>query len=119
MRYTLDSNVTIYEIDGKLATPLPTGTYFVSIISKIELLSFPGNTPEQEAAPNAVLGSATIVDLTPPVVDEAIRLRRMHRLRLPDAIIAATALVTDSELLTHDAGLLRLAGLKVSAPPLR
>ena len=37
----------------------------------------------------------------------AICLRREHRLKLPDAIVAATAVELDTELLTND---IRLAG---------
>jgi predicted nucleic acid-binding protein len=119
LKFALDSNVIIYEIDGRLASPLPAGAYVVSVVSKIELLSYPGISAPEEKALKEFLESVTVLGVEPDVVDEAIRLRKKHRLRLPDAIIAATATLTGSELLTHDAGLLKLPGLKVSAPRLR
>jgi len=41
-----------------------------------------------------------------------IDLRRHSRLRLPDAIIAATAMTLDAELLTNDTALSRVANLR-------
>ena len=42
------------------------------------------------------------VHLTDAVRDETIRLRRKNRLKLPDAIIAASALTHDAILVTND-----------------
>lgn len=63
MRFVLDSNVVIYEIAGLLANPLPEGNYFVSITSKIELLSFAELEPDQELAIEFLLDAITIVAL--------------------------------------------------------
>jgi len=41
-----------------------------------------------------------------------VRLRCQHRLRLPDAIIAASALALDATLLTNDQRLLALPGVR-------
>lgn len=49
------------------------------------------------------------------VEDEAIRLRGTHNIKLPDAIIAATALVLRAELLTHDKALQRMVTLEKAA----
>ena len=42
------------------------------------------------------------VPVLPAVIDEAIRLRRLHKLKTPDAIIAATALLQQAELVTRN-----------------
>lgn len=44
--------------------------------------------------------------ITREIEDQAIALRRQRRIKLPDALIAATALHNGLELLTLDAGLL-------------
>ena len=44
--------------------------------------------------------------------ETAIRLRRERRLKLPDAVVAASALVLDAVLLTNDRHLLTLPGLR-------
>ena len=83
--------------------------YFLSIITEIELLSFTSLSQAQAQALRDLLADVTVVNIDEDVKNAAIRLRREHRLRLPDAIIAATALSLDAELLTNDA---RLAGVR-------
>jgi len=54
----------------------------------------------------------TVVPIHSRVKDEAIRLRRAHRLRVPDAIVAATAATLDAELVSNDARLKTVPGLR-------
>jgi predicted nucleic acid-binding protein len=92
LKKVLDTNAILYFLGGKLAQPLPTGAYFVSVISEMELLSYPSL---DEAALNqirAFLSDVTVVELSEQVRELAIGLRRRHMLKLPDAIVAATAL---------------------------
>jgi len=51
------------------------------------------------------LGRVNVIELTADVKREAIALRKAHRFRLPDAIVAATAIVLQAELWTNDAAL--------------
>lgn len=62
---------------GRLAFPLPDGRYSVSIITEIELLSFPGISTEEEQKIRDLLLLLDRVHLTDTVRDEAIRLRRL------------------------------------------
>jgi hypothetical protein len=39
LKRVLDTNAILYLLGGKLAHPLPTGQYFISVISEMELLS--------------------------------------------------------------------------------
>jgi hypothetical protein len=94
-----------------LAEGLPVGDYFLSVISEIELLSFPDLTAQQEQALRDLLADLTIVTIDQGIRDAAIHLRREHRLRIPDAVIAATALTLGAELLTNDAKLAQTPGL--------
>lgn len=116
---TLDTNVLVYLASGSLAAPLVVSGFFISVISEIEALGHPKLLPSEEAKLKVILQELTVLPIDAAIKDEAIRLRRATKLRLPDAIIAATAIVTGSELLTHDAGLLNVPGLKASAPPLK
>jgi len=51
------------------------------------------------------------------VIDEAIRLRRWYRLKSPDAIIAATALLQGAEVVTRNVGdFKKVAGLPARNP---
>jgi predicted nucleic acid-binding protein len=40
-RFVLDTNTVLYLLGGRLAHPLLDGTYFLSVISDLELLAYP------------------------------------------------------------------------------
>lgn len=44
----LDTNVVLYLLGGRLANPLPSGQYVVSVITEIELLSYPTLPSDEE-----------------------------------------------------------------------
>ena len=77
----------------------------VSQITRMELLGFPGLTESEEAAIQAFLDSCQTILLDQAIEQQAIRLRRTGMFKLPDAIIAATALILNVRLLTLDRGM--------------
>jgi predicted nucleic acid-binding protein len=109
VRRLLDTNAVLYLLGGRLSNPLEPAVNYLSIISEMELLSYPAISPEEEAEITRFISRVTVIGLSREIRDQAIRLRRAHRLRLPDAIIAATAFVLDAELFTNDAALLRVS----------
>jgi predicted nucleic acid-binding protein len=92
LKKVLDTNAILYLPGGKVAQPVPTAAYFVSVISEMELLSYPSLDEAGLTQIRAFLSDVTVVDLSEQVRELAIGLRRQHRLKLPDAIVAATAL---------------------------
>ena len=44
----LDTNVALYLLGGRLAAPLSTGSYGISVITEMELLAWPSLTTEEE-----------------------------------------------------------------------
>lgn len=73
----------------------------VSVITKIEVLGF--NAPDNHSRILVnFMSDATVLDLTDEVVDVCIALRKEYKTKLPDAIIAATALVYDFTLITRN-----------------
>lgn len=111
MKKVLDTNAILYLLGGKLAQALPVGEYFISVISEMELLSYPVLDESEQSKIRNFLSAVTVVDLTEEVKTVAIGLRRQHLLKLPDAIVAATALSLGAQLVTNDAKLLRVPGL--------
>lgn len=101
-RYLLDTNAIIYLIGGRLAAPLPAGHYSFSVISEIELLSFSGLSDEDQQKIGELLALLDRVELNQAVRLEAIKLRKQKRLKLPDAIIAANAIIRNATLFTND-----------------
>ena len=68
----------------------------------MELLGFPGITSAEEVLIQAKMASLIYLPITSAVEDMAISLRRTRRVKLPDAIVAASALEAGAELLTFD-----------------
>jgi hypothetical protein len=114
-RYLLDTNAIIYLIGGRLAEPLPAGLYSFSVISEIELLSFSGLSAIDEQKISEFLALLDRIELNQAVRLEAIKLRKQKRLKLPDAIIAASAINRKATVLTNDLALHATSGLSVQS----
>ncbi|MBI4619302.1 MAG: type II toxin-antitoxin system VapC family toxin [Desulfobacterales bacterium] len=119
MRSLLDTNTVLYLLADRLAYPLPQGEYFLSVITEIELLSYPSLTEDEEQKIQAFLEDIVLIELSKDIRSATIDLRRKTGLKLPDAIIAATAIVINAKLLTNDRVFDRVSGLEVTALPLR
>ncbi len=115
----LDTNILIYLLEGRLAEPLPREGLCVSVITEIELLAHPKVDAKVEESIRALLQSVAIIGLTPPIKEEAIRIRRSHGLTIPDAVIAATAASLGAELWTNDGKLAATPNLRSRTVALR
>lgn len=73
-----------------------------SVITRIELLGFPGISEDESRLINQKLHQLTFLPLVESIEKRTIRLRQACRIKLPDAIIASTALEHGLELLTFD-----------------
>lgn len=113
--HLLDTNIVIGLLKGSeptvmlvKASGLVLARAGVSQITRMELLGFPGLGEVEERATRAFLGLCQVVAISDEVEARAIRLRRAGLLKLPDAIVAASALVTGAQLLTLDQRLARV-----------
>ena len=111
-RFVIDTNIFILRVNDRLAELLPRGEIACSVITEIELLSFPALTSAEETLLRATLARVAVYGIDQDIKEEAIRLRRQSRLKLPDAIIAATALCHQAVLVTNDTELQNVPGLK-------
>ena len=102
-KYLLDTNAIIYAIDQRLK--LPSNIYAISIITEMELFSWPSLSAEDENKLRSVLQRLYVVQLDKAIQDAAIKIRRTTSMKLPDAIISATAVVGGFTLVTYDARL--------------
>jgi PIN domain. len=102
-----------------LREPLPSAHCYISIITEIELLSYPLLSSESEAEIHDFLADVTVIDLSQEIKQATINLRRQYRFKLPDAVIVATARHLDAELLTNDLKLSKTAGVSVRALQLK
>jgi|SRR5437588_4286413 len=85
---------------------------FVSIISEIEVLSFPNITSKDSALLKHFLSECYIVDIEPQIKEITIAIRAKFKIKLPDAIIAATAMYYDLPLFTMDNGFKKVTDLQ-------
>lgn len=76
-----------------------------SAITRMELLGYPGITVDEDVLIRQRLAQLTYLAITPDIEDKAIGLRRARRVKLPDALIASTAITHGLTLLTMDIGL--------------
>ncbi|BAZ53013.1 PilT domain-containing protein [Nostoc sp. NIES-4103] len=104
----LDTNIVLYFLGGRLVNPLPSGQYFLSVITEIELLSYPTLSADEEVQIIDFLTKITVVGIEENIKALAISFRKQYKLRLPDAIIVATAKSLNATLFTND---MRLANL--------
>jgi len=109
VKYLLDTNVIIGlfnrtqdALQMLAARNLRSNECGYSAITRMELLGYPGITGEEETAIRRLLSRLSYLPLTRDIEDTAIPVRRARRVKLPDAIIAATAKVHGLELLTLD-----------------
>jgi len=120
VKLLLDTNVILSFLkktsDGvDLPSLLSQHECFTSVIVKLELLKYPDITPYEENAVNEFLQLLPIIALSQPIESETIAISRSTKLKLPDAIIGATAIVYGAEVVTCDAHFLecRYEKLKV------
>jgi len=114
--FVLDTNAVIFlttkgnVISSNLEYELNQAELCISVISELELFSKPALPPDEEKNLRAFLSDRIlIIDLINAVKKETIALRRTARLKLPDCIVAATAVVQNAVLLTADKELLALS----------
>ncbi|MDB4921142.1 type II toxin-antitoxin system VapC family toxin [Mucilaginibacter sp.] len=104
-KYLLDTNAVIdfssHKLPDKAHKKLSAIIDFspqISIINKIELLSL-SNVPHQIVF---FTQEAYVFPLNEDIVAKTIELRKKYKIKLPDAVIAATALVFNLVLITHN-----------------
>ena len=73
----------------------------VSVVTKIEVLGFSTAEEHYQLLTNFMIDTL-IFDLTDEIVDETIKIRKLCKTKLPDAIIAATALIYGFSLITRN-----------------
>lgn len=114
-RFVLDTNAVLYLLGGKIiSTDIPDGEFFVSIITELELLSYPLLSNSEEQTVKKFLNEITVIELSKELKEESISLRKKYSLKLPDSIIAATALILNASLITRDKRLTKVPLLKTT-----
>jgi len=109
--FLIDTNVPIYVLEGH---PIVKGimqcSAAVSVITEMELLGKIGLLPKEETKIRSLLQDCEILAFTDTIKTATIALKQQYALKLPDAIIAATAKQYGLPLITADKGFKKLDG---------
>ena len=102
--YLLDTNVLIYIMQGNpnVRYFAQLDTFIISVIAEMELLGKYKINPVEKNIVSEMLKDCYILDLDVFIKQKAIEIRQQHKVKLPDAIVAATAIQKGLSLVTAD-----------------
>ena len=107
--YTLDTNAILYYLKDDPNTVSILRDIFtqnvplyVSAITELELFAFSNLSTAEEKLIEELLTTVAVISLDSHIARLAAFVRRQYRLKVPDSVIAATALFTGSTLLTRN-----------------
>ncbi len=109
----IDTNIALYLLNGDttIANLLNGRDVYVSFITELELLGFSEIKEEDIKKIEEFLSKCIIVDLNQPIKRLTIELKRKHKIKLPDAIIAATSKYINIPLFSADKGFEKVSDL--------
>ncbi len=115
----LDSNILIGYLNGDNAVISKLQAFrseevvlFISAITVTEVLALSSLTPAEIKIIEAFLSEFVILSVTGNIAKQAATLRRTHKISVPDALIASTALLHLIPLVTADVQLHKIPRLK-------
>ncbi len=104
--YLIDTNAIIDYLDNKL--PDRSNKFIdnisskIAVISRIELLSWPNASQNQILVLESFINESVVYPLDELIIVKTISIRKVHKIKLPDAIIAATAIVNGLTLISRN-----------------
>ena len=118
-RILLDTNAITALLQGNLSLVeiLKSSEWIgISVISEIEFLANPDLDENDRAIFTSFINRIEVIDLNHNKIDLLeliLKIRKNAKIKLPDAIIAATAIHNNSKIITSDKGFRKVARLKV------
>ena len=123
VKYLLDNNAISNFFSGllsdkaiKFMADVINQTPNISVITEIEALSWIADEKSKEEIIRSFINESAVFTITPEIVSECVKLRRGRKIKTPDAIIAATAIVHNFTLITNDKDFSNIPGLIVIDP---
>jgi predicted nucleic acid-binding protein len=124
-KYVFDTCAATFLVkdDKRMLDLLPdmeAGDWYVSVITRMELYAEPHMSTDKLTKVDRFLGYATVILLDDAVEKVAVDIRRDVRpkIKLPDCIVAATAIGLGATLLTDDTSLKALVWPGYTVQPL-
>jgi predicted nucleic acid-binding protein len=110
-----DSNIVIYHMSGQsnVNNYLREFSPVISFITELEILALAGLSADQLDYTRQYLTEYSIFDYHSDFKEIIIRIRNKKKLKLPDAIIAATAIYLNIPFISSDKGFTNIEGLNL------
>jgi predicted nucleic acid-binding protein len=122
-QYLIDNNVISSYFSGLFSeksmgfiADILDQTPNISVITEIEALSWINPDESKETTVQEFIKDANVLNISPAIVSECVKIRRSKKIKTPDAIIAATAIAHNLILITSDNDFNNIKGLKVVNP---
>jgi predicted nucleic acid-binding protein len=120
VNFLIDTNIIIYLTQRRLKISdfaRKRGTLYISSISYIETLGYSFQSQTEEREVTEFCEKFKRIFLTKEIEKQTILIRKSNKIKLPDAIIAATAMVYNLTLVTHNEDDFKnIQGLKILNP---
>jgi predicted nucleic acid-binding protein len=118
--FVLDTNAVVSLLNGnqQLASKLESAAYVgISVVTYLEFLAFDGLTDDDRKCFKQFCSRDEIVPLTHDgeLAENALSLRTQHRLKIPDAVIGATAICRNALIITNDSHFSGISSLSVQS----
>jgi predicted nucleic acid-binding protein len=112
----IDTNIALYLLSGNktVADILDDSTIYVSFITQLELLGYKEITPTEHNRIKQFLDDCIIVDINDEIKKNTISIKQKLNMKLPDSIIAGTALFLNMPLLTADKQFSKISKLNLA-----
>lgn len=123
-RYLIDSSGVIkylnktFPVDGiNFLNTILEQESVISFITEIELQSWEPPDRDDMEVYRLFVSKSIVLGIKQEIVNETIRIRRSYKIKLPDALIAATAIINEMVLVAdNDKDFLRVHELKYLNP---
>lgn len=125
MKYLWDTNIAIYYLQKQFPdavehivdTFLTESQLVISVISEIELLCWKNASDDDLKAINEFINDCVVIELEQSIKLKAVEIRKKYNIKLPDAVIAASAINYDLILVTrNERDFAQIEGLKFINP---
>jgi hypothetical protein len=90
----IDTNIALYLLGGDqtLAEVLDGRDIYISFVTELELLGFPGINDSDLPRLEDFISDCIVVELNQSIKRLTVELKRTKKIKLPDAIIAASSI---------------------------
>jgi predicted nucleic acid-binding protein len=106
--YLIDTNILIYHTEGSevvsniIREALARKGFNVSVLTKIEFLGWEKHSPEGFEKCSRLIKLSNVYLIDDDIAEKTIELKRRVKIKVADAVIAATALVNNFKLVTRN-----------------